>query len=108
MTTPLDPTRILQTAFGFWQSKILLTAVEMGLFTKLAARRVTGAELGLELKLHPRAIADFFDALVALKFLDREGNGAQARYFLSVFTYEKRSAVNCGSKLKSQRCESSL
>jgi hypothetical protein len=81
MNTPLDPSPILQTAFGFWHSKVLLTAVEMGLFTKLANHRLTGTELGAELKLHPRGIADFFDALVAMKFLGREGEGAQAKYF---------------------------
>jgi 2-polyprenyl-3-methyl-5-hydroxy-6-metoxy-1,4-benzoquinol methylase len=81
MNTPLDPSPILQTAFGFWHSKVLLTAVEMRLFTKLASHRLTGAELGAELKLHPRGIADFFDALVAMKFLGREGEGAQAKYF---------------------------
>src|SRR4030095_4974769 len=64
-----------------WSSKVLLTAVEFGVFTKLVNRRLTGAELGAELELHPRGIADFFDALVAMKFLDREGDGPQARYF---------------------------
>jgi len=81
MATPLDPTPILQTAFGFWNSKVLLTAVEFGLFTKLAGRRLTGAALGAKLNLHPRGIADFFDALVAMKFLDREGDGDHAQYF---------------------------
>src|ERR1041385_3902068 len=76
-----DPSAILQTAFSFWSSKVLLTAVEFGVFTRLAKRRLTGAELGAELKLHPRGIADFFDALVAMKFLDREGHGPQAKYF---------------------------
>lgn len=80
MNPPLNPSSILQTAFGFWHSKVLLTAVEFGLFTKLGSRRLTGGELGAELQLHPRAIADFFDALVAMKFLDREGNGACAKY----------------------------
>lgn len=72
---------ILQTAFSFWSSKVLLTAVEFGLFTKLGKRRLTGTELGAELKLHPRGIADFFDALVAMKFIEREGDGPQAKYF---------------------------
>ena len=36
---------ILQTALSFWSSKVLLTAVEFGVFTKLANRRLTGAEL---------------------------------------------------------------
>jgi hypothetical protein len=76
-----QPDSILQTAFSFWSSKVLLTAVEFDLFTKLADRRLTGAELGAELSLHPRAIADFFDALVAMKFLCRDGEGAAARYY---------------------------
>jgi hypothetical protein len=76
----LDPSPILQTAFGFWSSKVLLTAVEMGVFTTLGSRQLTGAQLGGELGMHPRGIKDFFDALVAMKFLDRSGTGAEARY----------------------------
>ena len=81
MNPTLDPSSILQSAFGFWNSKVLLTAVEFALFTKLGTRRLTGAELGAELQLHPRAIGDFFDALVAMRFLGREGDGPQAKYF---------------------------
>jgi hypothetical protein len=77
----LDPGPILQTAFAFWSSKVLLTAVEFGVFTKLGNRRVTGVELGAELGLHSRGISDFFDALVAMQFLDREGDGPSAKYF---------------------------
>ena len=77
----IDPGHILQTAFGFWSSKVLLTAVQFGLFTQLGLRRVSGAELGAELGLHPRGISDFFDALVAMKFLDRDGDGPSAKYF---------------------------
>ncbi len=80
-TLPLDPGPILQTAFAFWSSKVLLTAVEFGVFTQLGQRRIPGAELGGELGLHPRGISDFFDALVAMKFLDREGDGPSAKYF---------------------------
>ncbi|MFY4727775.1 methyltransferase family protein [Nitrospira sp. BLG_2] len=80
MSTPLNPSSILQTAFGFWGSKVLLTAVEVGLFTKLADRRLTGTDLGRELHFHSRANPDFFDALVAMKFLDRDGDGWEAKY----------------------------
>jgi hypothetical protein len=46
MNTPsLTPDAILQTAFGFWNSKVLRTTVEFGLFTTLGQRRITGAEL---------------------------------------------------------------
>src|SRR5690349_14389587 len=81
MASQPNPTTILQTAFSFWSSKVLLTAVELGVFTKLADRRLTGIELGEELGLHPRGIADFFDTLVAMKFLEREGDGVTAKYF---------------------------
>jgi len=80
MNADPDPSSILQTAFGFWQSKVLLTAVEFGVFTRLSARRLTGVELGAELHLHPRAVADFFDALVAMRFLERDGDGPTGRY----------------------------
>jgi len=78
---PLHPTAILTTAFGFWSSKVLLTAVEFGMFTKLGDRRLSGVELGEQLGLHPRGIADFFDSLVAMRFLEREGAGPTAQYF---------------------------
>jgi hypothetical protein len=81
MSSALDSSSILQTAFGFWGSKVLLTAVEFGVFTKLGDRHLTGSKLGAELQLHPRAIADFFDALVAMKFLSREGDGPASTYY---------------------------
>jgi hypothetical protein len=80
MSADHDVSPILHTAFGFWSSKVLLTAVEFGVFTTLGDRELTGAELGGELGLHPRAISDFFDALVAMKFLDRDGEGPGATY----------------------------
>jgi hypothetical protein len=81
MDKPLDPSPILQTAFGFWNSKVLLTAVEMGLFSELGGGRLTGADLRARLGLHERAVSDFLDALVAMQFLDRQGIGLEAQYF---------------------------
>jgi O-methyltransferase domain/Dimerisation domain len=75
-----DVSRILQSAFAFWSSKVLLTAVEMDLFSKLRDRSLTADQLGTELGIHPRGRADFFDALVSMKFLERDGDGAQATY----------------------------
>src|SRR4051812_45075669 len=77
----LDPGHILQIAFGFWSSKVLLTATQFGLFTTLADRCLSAAELGGELGLHPRGTYDFFDSLVAMKVLGRNGDGATAQYF---------------------------
>jgi predicted O-methyltransferase YrrM len=46
----------------------------------LGANAMTGGELERALCLHSRANPDFFDTLVALRFLDRDGDGADARY----------------------------
>ena len=76
----LDPAPILQTAFGFWGSKVLLTAVEFGVVTTLSGKSLTGPELGAAAGIHPRGISDFFDALVSMKFLERDGDGPGSRY----------------------------
>jgi hypothetical protein len=72
--------RILQTGLGFWASKTLLAANDLGVFDALAATPTTGPVLGRNLGLHPRSLYDFLDALVALKFLDRRGEGEAAVY----------------------------
>src|SRR5689334_13169380 len=80
MTDRLNPARILDVGLGFWASKTLLSAVELGVFTRLAKGPATARELGEALRLHPRAWYDFLDALVALRFLERDGDGARAVY----------------------------
>ncbi len=75
-----DPSHIMQVGMGFFGSRALLSAVELELFTHLGDEKVSGAALGKCLGLHPRAIPDFPDALVALKLLDREGDGPSALY----------------------------
>jgi hypothetical protein len=80
MTSLPDHAPILQTAFGFWSSKVLLTAVEMDVFSTLARQPLTGDRLGQVLGLHPRGVWDFLDALVALGVLDRQGDGPAALY----------------------------
>ena len=80
MNRTTDPSRILEVGFGFWGSKVLLTAVELGVFTTLDNKSMTGEELGRAIDIHPRGIWDFFDTLVALGFLIREGDGPQGRY----------------------------
>jgi len=48
----------------------LLTAIDLASLPCWAAASWSAAELGQELDLHPRGTYDFFDALVAMKFLD--------------------------------------
>jgi len=77
---PLNPSHIMQIGAGFWASKILLSAVELQVFTHLAAAPLTGAEVAERTGLHPRATYDFLDTLVSLRLLDREGDGTAGRY----------------------------
>jgi O-methyltransferase domain/Dimerisation domain len=70
-TGEVTPDAILQLGLGFWGSKALLSAVELGVFTTLASGRRTGEELVAELGLQPRGTIDWLDALVSLGMLER-------------------------------------
>src|SRR3954454_13905509 len=99
----LDPSHIMQVGMGFWPSKTLLSAVELELFTQLGAEAMTGEEIGERLALHPRAIYDFLDTLVALRFLDRDGEGTNGRYrntAESAMFLDKRSPAYLGGILE--------
>ncbi|MEH6620741.1 methyltransferase [Maribacter arcticus] len=78
--TQVDPSKIMQVGTGFMATKTLLTAVNMELFTILAKRELTGAEIQSRLGLQPRSLYDFLDALVALGFLRRTGLKEKASY----------------------------
>jgi hypothetical protein len=76
----LSPARIMEVGMAFWPAKVLLSAVKTGVFTELGKGSKTGIELQTALGFHTRATDDFFDTLVALKFLDRDGDGQNAVY----------------------------
>jgi ketosteroid isomerase-like protein len=66
-----SPEQIMQLGFGFWGSKTLLSAVEIGVFTELGKGPLDGETLARRLGLHRRSYRDFFDTLVALGVLER-------------------------------------
>lgn len=70
-TNPPSPEQILQVGLGFWASKILLSAVEMGVFSELSRKPEDLETLRGRLGLHARSARDFLDALTALGFLRR-------------------------------------
>lgn len=78
--TQVDPSKIMQVGTGFMATKTLLTAVNMELFTILAKRELTGAEIQSKLSIQPRSLYDFLDALVALRFLKRQGLKESSSY----------------------------
>jgi hypothetical protein len=69
----VTPDAILRLGTAYWGSKTLLSAVELKVFGLLSASGPLGAdELRDRLGLHPRSARDFFDALVALRMLNRD------------------------------------
>lgn len=77
MKDAVVPDHVMQLGMGFWASKTVLSAVELGLFTELARGPLPAAAIRGCLNLHPRGLRDFLDTLVALHLLDRD---AQGRY----------------------------
>jgi hypothetical protein len=86
MAEQVTPDAIMQLGFGYWGSKTLLSAVELGLFTELARGPLALEEVQARLKLHERSARDFLDALVALGMLQRQqgkyANTAAADFYL--------------------------
>jgi precorrin-6B methylase 2 len=72
-TTAATPDAIMQLGLGFWGSKTLLSAVELGIFTTLAGGMMDAEAIRKAHGLHPRSLHDFLDALVALGMLDKAG-----------------------------------
>jgi hypothetical protein len=72
MNEQVSPEAIMQVGLGFWPSKVLLSAIEMELFTELAKGPQPLDTLQGRVGLHPRSARDFLDTLVALGFLARE------------------------------------
>lgn len=79
MTAP-NPNHIMQVASGYGVSRALLSAVGLGLYTRLADGPMTLDEISAEFRLLRRPAMDFLDLLVSVDLLSREGDGAGARY----------------------------
>lgn len=86
MTQEFDHNAIVRLGMAYAESKTLLSAVELGVFTALAREPLDWQTLRERIGIHPRAARDFFDALVALRVLQREdgrySNTREADLFL--------------------------
>lgn len=80
VVAPLDPSLIMQIGMGFRPAKTLLSAVELDLFTLLGSGELTGPSIAERLGLRSRAVYDFLDGLVALRLLERDGQGDTGHY----------------------------
>jgi SAM-dependent methyltransferase len=73
MPTPLD---ILEQARGYMLSRVILTAAELDLFTRLAAQPATADEVATGLGLDPRGLTRLLDCLITQDLLAKK----QGRY----------------------------
>jgi hypothetical protein len=85
--TPVAPDRIVELGKAFRASRALFSAVELGVFTALARGPRNLERLRADVGIAERGARDFFDALVALKLLERDGagqyrNGPEAALYL--------------------------
>jgi SAM-dependent methyltransferase len=83
----IEPARVLELGYGFTRSRILLSAVELGVFTLLDEGALTAPDIGGRLGMAERRAREFLEALVWLELLivDRDGrysNGPEAALFL--------------------------
>jgi len=76
----------MQVTAGFCSSKILMSAVNFGLFTMLAEKKSMSArqiKTQLHFKCTDRQVYDYLDALLGMDFLQREGVLSSAVYYNS-------------------------
>jgi hypothetical protein len=69
------PQNIVEVGMAFWSSRVVLTAVEFGVFTELAAGPLSTQEMIDRLGWHPRAAGPVLDALVGLGLRRRDRAG---------------------------------
>lgn len=77
-----DPSHIMKIGMGFFTSKVLLTAVNEGLFTHLVHKpqSINDIKKRMNWNCTDRHAMDFLDTLHSLGFLNREGVGLDSIY----------------------------
>lgn len=58
----------------YWETKILLTAVRLDLFTGLDGKRRTGPEIAARIQAHEPTLSPLLNALVAMRLLTKDGD----------------------------------
>jgi hypothetical protein len=91
----------MEVGRAFRASKTLLSAVELNVFTVLAAGPLSLKTLGERVNLHPRGSHDFLDALVALGMLVRDDNGCYANSPEAALYLDRSKPTYVGGVLES-------
>ncbi len=70
-----NPHDVIEAGMAFWSSRLILVAVQRGVFTLLAREPLSAQQLTERLGWHPRAATTALDALVARGLLRRDNGG---------------------------------
>src|SRR5262245_49738294 len=99
--TAADPSRdrIMDLAHGFRAAKVLLSAVELDVFTVLAEGPLDLDSLRTRVGISNRGARDFFDALVALGLIERDAGGYYHNTAESEVYLDRRKPTCIGDEL---------
>ena len=92
-----SPQSILDIGCGYRASKVLLSAIELGVFTILSDQPLDATALTQRIGIHDRGARDFFDTLVALGLLIRDDAGRYATTLETGLYLDRRKSSYIGS-----------
>ena len=92
--------RILKLGYAYREAKVLMSAVELGVFSALAEEPLDLDALMESIRIDRRGARDFFDALVALGLLDRDASGRYACTPETAFYLDRRKESYQGDDLE--------
>ena len=95
----ITPDRIVRLGHAFQESKVLLSAVELGVFTALGEGPLDLDTLRTRIGIHERGASDFLDALVALGMLERDDRGRYANTTVTDLYLDRRKSTYVGGEL---------
>src|SRR5260370_27797502 len=96
----VTPDRIVKLGYSFRESKALLSAVELNVFTALADDPLDLDALRHKIGVDQRGARDFFDALVAIGLLDRDATGHYTNTPEAAMYLDRRKSTYVGGELE--------
>ena len=72
----VDPSLIFKLSTAYWDSKVILTANRLNIFTLLGKEPLSCEDLALQCECNPRSLGILLNACVGLELLKKEDNGA--------------------------------
>jgi len=88
MMNESSPEQVLKLVQGFMESRIMLSAAELNLFTMLKQTTLTSGEIASRIGADSRALAVLLDALVAMDLLVKRGKTYQCESSVLPFLVE--------------------